>query len=79
MIEFLNHISTQRGTSYYDGVPKSYLHTERDKLLSWSSSIISPHREGQATVMEFLNHISTQRGTSYYDGVPKSYRPTDMI
>jgi hypothetical protein len=33
MMEFLNHISTQRGTSYYDGVPKSYLHTERDKLL----------------------------------------------
>jgi hypothetical protein len=32
-VEFLNHISTQRGTSYYDGVPKSYLHTERDKLL----------------------------------------------
>jgi hypothetical protein len=29
MMEFLNHISTQRGTSYYDGVPKSYLHTER--------------------------------------------------
>jgi hypothetical protein len=33
MMEFLNHISIQRGTSYYDGVPKSYLHTERDKLL----------------------------------------------
>jgi hypothetical protein len=28
MMEFLNHISTQRGTSYYDGVPKSYLHRE---------------------------------------------------
>jgi membrane-bound acyltransferase YfiQ involved in biofilm formation len=28
MMEFLNHISTQRGTSYYDGVPKSYLHTQ---------------------------------------------------
>jgi hypothetical protein len=33
MMEFLNDISTQRGTSYYDGVPKSYLYTEREKLL----------------------------------------------
>jgi hypothetical protein len=31
MMEFLNHISTQRGKSHYDGVPKSYLYTERDK------------------------------------------------
>jgi hypothetical protein len=76
MMDCLNHISTQRGTSYYNGVPKSYLHTVRDKLL-WSSLIISPHREGQAIMMEFLSHISTQRGTSYYDGVPKSYLHTE--
>ena len=65
MMESLNHISTQRGTSYY-GVPKSYDGVPK-----------SPHREGQATMMEFLNHISTQRGTSYYDGVPKSYLHTE--
>jgi hypothetical protein len=32
MMECLNHISTQRGTGYYDGVPKSFLNhisTER--------------------------------------------------
>jgi hypothetical protein len=37
MMEFLSHISTQRGISYYDGVPQSYIHTERDKLFLFLS------------------------------------------